>query len=87
MVRQPSTYGDPSNQGAQQATGNKLAELENTVLGMARTQNMLFNLVLDLSQHLLGLDKQTIAIRLIQHAQAGEPMKFFEAGVQQGKVG
>ena len=86
MMRQPSTMGDPANVGAVPSQG-KLADIEATMLGMARTQNMLFNLVLDLAQHIMGLDKQTIALRLIQHAQQGEPMRFFEAGVQQGKVG
>lgn len=89
MVRQPSTMGDPGNTGTQAVPGSdraKIIELENAILGMARTQNMMFNLIFELAQNQLGLDKQTLALKLIQHAQAGEPMRFFEVGMQQGKA-
>lgn len=88
-MRQPSTTGDPRNAGSQPIVGMdvKLNEIETTLLGVARTQNMLFNLILQLAQNQLGMDKQTIACLLIQHAQSGEPMKFFDPAALQGKAG
>lgn len=89
MARQPSTFGDPANSGGRPAPAGdlaKLAAIEQTVLGIARTQNMMFNLVLEIAQNQLGLDKQTIAGLLIKHAQEGEPNKFFDVSALQGKA-
>lgn len=90
MMRQPSTMGDPGNSGASPAGAPpgvaKLVEIENAVLGIARTQNMMFNLLLELAQNQLGMDKQTLARLLIQHAQSGEPNKFFDVTALQGKA-
>ncbi len=92
MTRAPSTYGDPGNAGGAPQAGqpnvmSKLAEIDTAVLGIARTQNMMFNLLLNLAVNQLGIQKDQLAQMLIQHAQNGEPEKFFSVQAQQGKAG
>lgn len=96
IMRQPSTYGDPANTGKQvQQINNPVLtsaevarydELKKTVLGIARTQNMLMNLVLELASSQLGVTKPILAKMLVGYAQAGEPEKFFDVGSLQGKA-
>jgi hypothetical protein len=63
-----------------------LRDLERTVLGMARMQNMTLQLLLELGQNQLGMDKQTLAKLLVQNSQLGEPERFFDPAALQGKA-
>lgn len=80
-ARQPQTAGDPAN------AGSELEQLKGILLGMARTQNMLTLLVLELCQHHLGMDKPTLATLAVRNSQAGEPERLFEQAASQGKAG
>ena len=85
--RVPQTMGDPGNAGQGLSQSAQLNELKGIILGMARTQNMLALLVLELSSHQLGVDKQSLAALAVRNSLAGEPESLFEAAVSLGKAG
>ena len=85
--RAPQTAGDPGNAGQATSQQAQINELKGIILGMARTQNMLTCLVLELTSHQLGADKQSLAALAVRNSLAGEPESLFEAAVTQGKAG
>ena len=87
LTRAPQTISDPGNTGAVPGGMPTLAEVNNHVLGMARTQNMMFILLLELAQNHLGLSKQDLANLAVKNSLAGEPESFFEGMANQGKAG
>lgn len=88
MTRAPQTSGDPGNAGqGQPSLLAQVNELKSIALGMARTQNMLMLLVLELTSNQLGVDKQSLAALAVKNSLAGEPESLFEATVSPGKAG
>lgn len=87
--RQPTTPSDPANIGISSGDFSQSAPqifnsisrdlnyLKDTILGMARTQNMMGLILLEVAVKVLGADKEIITKMAAAASEQGEPEKMF----------